>query len=119
MTLHSGPQSFFAVGVALAMALSGCGGASSSKGPATPGTSGVGVGCQSPADCRSGLSCDSTSRTCQPAGSTIPDAACTLSAECMPGYYCTQGPVAGRCEPVGTGKVGDTCADDGQCATGL
>jgi predicted esterase len=119
MTFRTCSQSFFSVGVVLAVALSGCGGASPSKRPSTSGASGVGGGCQRLSDCRSGLSCVSASHTCQPAGSTIPDAACTLSAECMQGYYCTQGPVVGKCAPAGSGVVGDICADDGQCGAGL
>jgi predicted esterase len=108
----------FSVGVVLALALSGCGGGSSS-GPIIHGSLGVGETCHNLADCRNGLSCDSVTHTCQPAGSTIPDAACVLSAECMPGYYCTQGPQVGKCEPVGTGAVGADCSGDGQCGAGL
>jgi len=108
--------SFFSIGVAAALAPSGCGGSSSSTGPITHGTLGVGATCQSLANCRNGLTCDPASHTCQPAGSTIPDAACTLSAECMQGYYCTQGAL---CEPVGTGILGDDCSGDGQCSAGL
>jgi len=118
MTLRICPQSFFSVGIVLALAFSGCGGVSSSKVQTHAGT-GVGGPCQSLADCRSGLSCPKATYTCQPAGSTIPDAACVLSAECMQGYYCAQGPLGGRCAPVGTGVVSDTCADDGQCGAGL
>ena len=112
-------HTLFSVGAVLALAIPGCGGASSSKGPTIhPGT-GVGGPCQHLSDCRSGLSCDSTTHVCTPTGSTIPDAACTLSAECMTGYYCAQGPVGGKCALAGTGVAGDTCADDGQCAGGL
>ena len=109
------PQTFFSVFV---LALSGCGGGSSNKVTTHAGT-GVGGACQRPTDCRGGLSCESTTHTCKPAGSTIPDAACVLSAECMQGYYCAQGPVVGKCAPVGTGVAGDTCTDDGRCAAGL
>ncbi|HJX52831.1 MAG TPA: hypothetical protein VJ801_08705, partial [Polyangia bacterium] len=75
------PQTFFSVFV---LALSGCGGGSSNKVTTHAGT-GVGGACQRPTDCRGGLSCESTTHTCKPAGSTIPDAACVLSAECMQG----------------------------------
>ncbi|HJX66339.1 MAG TPA: hypothetical protein VJ860_20570, partial [Polyangia bacterium] len=112
------PRCFFSVGVVLAVALSGCSGKSSS-GPITHGDSGVGVTCHSLADCRNGLSCDSATHTCQPVGSTIPDAACVLSAECMQGFYCTQGPLVGKCEPAGTGALGVDCSGDGQCGAGL
>jgi predicted esterase len=112
------PRFSFSLGVVLALALSGCSGKSSS-GPITHGDSGVGVTCHSLADCRNGLSCDSATRICQPAGSTIQDAACVLSAECMPGFYCTQGPLVGKCAPVGTGALGADCSGDGQCGAGL
>ena len=118
MTLRMRPRCFFSVGVVLAVALSGCSGKSSS-GPITHGDSGVGVTCHSLADCRNGLSCDSATHTCQPVGSTIPDAACVLSAECMQGFYCTQGPLVGKCEPAGTGALGVDCSGDGQCGAGL
>lgn len=112
------PQTLFLIDVVLTLVLSGCGGGSSNKVTTHAGT-GVGGICQRQSDCRSKLSCESTTHTCAPAGSTIPDAACVLSAECMPGYYCTQGPLVGKCAPVGTGVVGDTCTDDGRCAAGL
>ena len=118
MTLRICPRCLFSLGAVLALALSGCSGTSSS-GRITHGNSGVGVTCHSLADCRTGLSCDSATHTCQPVASAIPDAACVLSAECMPGYYCTQGSQVGKCAPVGTGALGDTCSGDGQCGVGL
>lgn len=118
MTPRIRPRCFFSVGVVSALVLSGCSG-SSSAARITHGDAGVGVTCHGLADCRSGLSCDSVTHTCQPAHSTIPDAACILSAECMAGYYCTQGTQGGQCAPVGTGVLGASCSDDSQCGAGL
>ena len=111
-------QTSFSVGAVFVLALFGCVHVTPNPGPNADAGAGAGVGspCQSLADCRSGLSCSATAHTCQPAGSTIENAACTLSAECAPGYYCT---LAGKCAAAGTGVAGDMCTDSGQCTAGL
>jgi len=116
--VHS--QTFFSAATVLVLALSGCGGPSSNPGTISDAGAGagagVGIACQRIADCRSGLTCDPTSQSCQPAGSTVENAACTLSAECVPGLYCS---AAGKCAAAGIGVVGNPCADGSQCAAGL
>ncbi len=76
----------------------------------------LGERCANLADCRSGLTCSPETGTCVAPGNKIEGAYCMLSAECMPGYYCT---LERRCAAAGTGQPGDECADDGECASGL
>ncbi len=79
---------------------------------------GVGVGwpCESLRDCRTGLRCDSASKTCVPAGTVIQGGSCILSAECTNGNHCTQ---TGACAPAGAAPAGATCSSEADCAAGL
>jgi hypothetical protein len=95
-----------------ALLLSGCWSVPQAKTTTSKPNTGFKGACQRSTDCRSGLYCDTSTYTCQPAGSTIQDAPCTLSAECMQGFYCTQDPVGGKCAPAGTGAAGAVCAHE-------
>jgi hypothetical protein len=75
---------------------------------------GVGVACKKSPDCRSGLSC--VAGACAPAGVAIQGAACILSAECTPGFFCSQ---EGTCVAAGLNPLGSVCAKEGDCASGL
>jgi hypothetical protein len=77
---------------------------------------GVGWPCEKLGDCRSGLYCDSVSKTCVPGGTVIQGGSCLLSAECTQGNYCTQ---SGACAASGTLPAGATCSGEGDCASGL
>ncbi len=46
---------------------------------------GIGLACTDDNDCRDGLECDST---CQPAGTTLLDVQCLITAECQANAYC-------------------------------
>jgi len=105
--------------VSFALALAGCGSASPNSGPTIKPGTGVGGICARQSDCQMGLSCDTSTHSCQPNHSTIQDAPCTRSAECMSGFYCAQSSAGGKCEPAGNGVLGDACSDDSQCASGL
>lgn len=76
---------------------------------------GVGESCDSHA-CRAGLRCEPSTRTCSVSGSVIQGGACTLSAECLAGNYCTQ---QGACAPSGKLPAGSACSSEGDCVSGL
>lgn len=78
---------------------------------AGPIPAGVGVGeaCQN-TNCRSGLSCDTASKTCIPGGSVIQGGACIVSGECVVGNYCNQ---QGACAPSGKAAAGAGCSSEG------
>jgi len=112
MMLRVSSRTSVSTALVLGLALPGCSIPTPSKPPTAPITVGIGGGCKGHADYRTGLTCDSVSGTCQPAGSTIQDAPCVLSAECMPGLYCAQDVQSGKCEPAGSGVVGDVCTNE-------
>ena len=94
-------------------------GACSKKDSGTKSTGpglGVGATCQSSAECRARLTCDSINKTCVPSQSTLEDGTCSLSAECVSGYYCTQ---QGKCARSGQGAAGAVCSFEGDCSSGL
>src|SRR4051812_4760321 len=74
---------------------------------------GVGDACESPTDCRLGLTC--TANVCQPRGNATADQFCTLTADCVAPLYCA---ASGTCQPAGTSAVGGLCADSGSCVRG-
>ncbi len=93
--------------------------ACSKKEPVPKSTgSGLGVGatCQTSADCRTRLNCDSLNKVCVPSASALENGTCSLSAECVPGYYCNQ---QGKCAQSGQGAAGAVCSSEGDCASGL
>jgi hypothetical protein len=98
-----------------AFSLAACSKKDSATKNAGPGL-GVGAACQSSVECRTRLTCDSISKTCVPSGSALEDGTCSLSAECMSGYYCTQ---QGKCARSGQGAAGAVCSFEGDCASGL
>src|SRR5688500_10883847 len=75
---------------------------------------GVGEACGVDRNCRTGLVC--YDGTCQPSGTTPEGNPCTLTGECVDGFYC--GP-ARACAPAGSGMDGDSCESTGDCARGL
>jgi hypothetical protein len=91
------------------------GGGQPDAGP-IPGGAGVGQPCENLSQCRAGLACDNTSKTCVPSHTAIQGGSCLLSAECVAGNYCTQ---QGACAPSGTLTAGEACSSEGDCATGL
>lgn len=99
-----------------ALAGSACSKLSASSSPDAGAGLGVGMACQSQSDCRSDLGCDSASKRCAPVPGVIAGGACTLSAECLTGNYCTQ---QGVCAPSGSGAVGAVCSSEGDCSSGL
>jgi len=117
MTLRICPRSFFSVGVVLALALSGCGGKSSS-GLITHGDSGVGVTCHSLADCRTGLFCDSVTHTCSPPAPPFRMRPAFFRPNAC-GLLLHARPAGGRVRAGGTGALGADCSGDGQCGAGL
>ncbi|MBM4371021.1 MAG: hypothetical protein FJ098_05165, partial [Deltaproteobacteria bacterium] len=82
---------------------------------------GVGEACEEDGDCRSGLTCQEG--TCQPAGTSLPDMPCVISAECGEGLVC--GPdlenlaMPKTCQPQGDGEQWDVCSSDLDCARGF
>ena len=81
---------------------------------------GVGEPCSEDEECRSGLSCQEG--TCQPAGSSLADMPCMISAECGDGLVC--GPdledlaSPKTCRPEGNGEQWDVCSTDLDCQKG-
>ena len=113
-------KDLFSLAAVLGLALPSCGVSSPTLAPTIPpATVGIGGACKQASDCRNGLACNSLSNTCQPAGSTIQDAPCVLSAECMTGLYCAPAVPTGKCEPAGSGVAGDPCTNESQCVSGL
>jgi hypothetical protein len=103
-------------------ALVGAGGCSSSLSGVNesgdgglPTGPGVGATCNPSTTCRSGLACDPTSSTCQPAGTTAQGSPCVIGDECTSGI-CAPG---GVCGAPGTGVAGGACAGDADCGKGL
>jgi len=93
--------------------------ACSKKGAGTGTTGprlGVGATCQSSTDCRTRLACDGITKTCVPNPSVLEGGTCSLSAECVTGYYCTQ---QGVCARSGQGALGAGCSSESDCASGL
>jgi pimeloyl-ACP methyl ester carboxylesterase len=89
--------------------------------PGIPSGPGVGAPCMAERDCRDGLVCHPEMRTCQPGGNRIPGASCVLSAECLPGNYCSQvtGKPHGVCTESGVVPEGGQCSSEGDCQSGL
>jgi hypothetical protein len=78
---------------------------------------GVGAPCTADSACRTGLTCAAAApRTCQPPGNRPAGGACTLSAECAAGLYCSPD---GLCAARGTVAAGGKCMLEGECAAGL
>jgi hypothetical protein len=84
---------------------------------------GVAVACMADGECRDGLKCVADSHTCQPSPTKIAGSSCTLSAECLPGYYCKPDPTAPptlqSCQPAGMSPEGGSCSTEGDCMSGL
>lgn len=82
---------------------------------------GVGEACAEDGDCRSGLSCQDG--TCQPAGTSLMDMPCVISAECGDDLVC--GPnledlaQPKTCQPQGDGEQWDICSTDLDCQKGF
>ena len=82
---------------------------------------GVGEPCSDDGDCRSGLSCQEGS--CQPAGTSLPDMPCVISAECGDNLVCgfdledLGNPKT--CQPEGDGEQWDICSTDLDCQKGF
>lgn len=86
---------------------------------APPEGPGLGVTCNSETKCRTGLSCDATSMTCQGSRSSADGAACTLGVECVSGHCAPGNGARGVCAPAGTRLRTEPCEGDAQCAAGL
>ena len=108
---------------------------------------GVGDECNSPAECRDGLTCvDRTcaarggtadggrcdftgdcsdalycgpEATCIGAGTTPEGGPCGTTAECVAGAICRPEGFTGRCGAPGAGDLGDECASDADCLAGF
>ena len=87
---------------------------------------GVGAACAMEAQCRLGLSCAPATATCQPKGTSGPGAICTVSAECLPDYFCAlgvsaQGIPQTSCTPrsMKKGVEAASCANEGDCDNGF
>ncbi len=82
---------------------------------------GVGEPCDEDSDCRAGLSCQGG--TCQPAGTSLPDMPCMISAECGDELVCgfdlekLENPKT--CQPEGDGEQWDICSTDLDCQKGF
>src|SRR5437870_6172744 len=83
---------------------------------ALPVGAGVGGTCSRDLDCRRGLSCATDSHTCQPVSDKVPGTSCFLTAECLPGNYCSP---LGVCAGAGSGVAGGQCSTEGDCGPGL
>ncbi|MDX2020010.1 MAG: hypothetical protein SF187_07195 [Deltaproteobacteria bacterium] len=104
----------------------GTGGSAGTGNNGVPAGFGVGAACTAETQCRFGLTCAPTTATCQPKGTSGPGAICTVSAECLPDYFCALGASAQglpqtACTPRAMNRGGDgaTCANEGDCATGF
>ncbi len=78
--------------------------------------SGLGVACERDDQCRSGLRCDATARTCATRGDAAAGTSCLLTGECGPGLYCS---AAGLCATAGSAAAAETCGDTASCQRGL
>lgn len=104
----------------------GTGGSTGVGNNGVPPGLGVGVACTAETQCRFGLTCAPATATCQPKGTSGPGAICTVSAECLPDYFCALGASAQglpqtACTPrsMNRGAEGAACANEGECAAGL
>jgi predicted esterase len=79
-------------------------------------SNGVGAMCTADSGCRTGLVCAPATKTCQPPGTRAAGGACTLTAECMAGQYCS---FDGVCAPRGNVPAGGKCTLEGECAAGI
>lgn len=84
--------------------------------PPGSGRAGLNASCATFTDCRNGLTCNTSTRTCVPRGESSMGSPCSLTAECSAGLFCS---APGVCMPAGTGEVGARCGDASACARGL